>query len=96
MCAEQAYFNGHDHDLQLLRESSDSYTRYVTTGAGSLIDLRHSTCTDSGRVDCAFEEFYSPNSGFVSLEIGTQETEMKFWIHAQDDPTFSVILPHSP
>jgi hypothetical protein len=65
----QAYFAGHDHNLEHIRVPG-SLPHYLITGGGSK--------TDRAFIGAAHSLFQWPSSGFVSVELSVDELVAEF------------------
>lgn len=80
----QAYFAGHDHNLQHLHNPESGY-HHVTSGAGSSIGHHF-----YGHKNSPFQ--YGGN-GFVAVEVGRKSMRVEYiGIHSQE-PLFSIDIP---
>eukprot|EP01023_Acetabularia_acetabulum_P038743 TRINITY_DN370_c1_g1_i2.p1 TRINITY_DN370_c1_g1~~TRINITY_DN370_c1_g1_i2.p1 ORF type:complete len:380 (-),score=61.04 TRINITY_DN370_c1_g1_i2:622-1761(-) len=67
----QAYFNGHDHDLEHIKFEND-VTNYITSGAGSKVR--------SFDVGYAFgAKFQYPLQGYVSVQMSSDQMDLIFY-----------------
>ena len=84
----QAYFAGHDHNLEHIH-ASNSNPHYIISGGGSKSDRPFIGDTDS--------LFQWPYSGFVTAELSEAELAVQFYgfgTRADDlEPMYSVLIP---
>jgi len=80
----QAYFCGHDHNLQYIYNPNRGY-HHVTSGAGSAIGDGF-----SGHHDSPFQ--YAGN-GFVAVTMGPRAMKVEYLGVDSDEPLFSVTVP---
>jgi tartrate-resistant acid phosphatase type 5 len=80
-----AYFSGHDHDLEHL-EFDDISTQYFVSGGGS-------DC-DRGFVGNQGSKFQYPYSGFTAVRVGVDDMTIDFYTleHGHETPLYSTTL----
>jgi hypothetical protein len=74
----QAYFSGHEHNLQYMHVDSAA-THYIVSGAGSLTDYPATYWDNGGGI------FQHQGSGFVSCSLNSKELRCSF--HGISDDT---------
>ena len=67
----QAYFSGHEHNLQYLRQD-DALLHYIVSGAGSLTDYAADYWDNGGG------RFQHQGSGFVSCSLSFSALKCSF------------------
>ena len=79
----QLYINGHDHNLQFIKNPKD-FTYYVTTGAGS------ETRPEFGDTNTAL--FQHPEAGFVDVKVTKYQVKLQFFNETTARPMFAANL----
>lgn len=82
----QAYFCGHEHNLQYIHRQNSS-VHYVITGGGSLTDYSPIVCFDNGG-----SQFQYWGSGFVACAMQGSSLSCDFYGITQKKPVYSIQL----
>jgi tartrate-resistant acid phosphatase type 5 len=80
----QAYFAGHDHNLQHLHDPDSGY-HHITSGAGSSIG--------SGFYGNKHSPFQWPGNGFVAVEMRKKTMRVEYIGVDGDEPLFTIDIP---
>lgn len=84
----QAYFSGHEHNLQYMHVASE-VTHYLVSGGGSLTDYAADYWDNGGG------QWQHQGSGFVSCEASSKEVKCTFHGINNDD-LYEVNIPARP
>ncbi|MEW5319494.1 MAG: hypothetical protein WDW38_010642 [Sanguina aurantia] len=85
-----AYFNGHDHDLQLIKAADDP-VYYVVSGAGS--DIREGEFTHLPDDLLTDHDFFADDQGFVAAAISGDTLTLSFYTSRLEGPAHTINIP---